>query len=76
MRTRLVGLQLVIVVALLGVSSAARQRSTAVETFDLMPLYWQFWAKAQSLPEAEQIPKLFREMIVERLPEVSTTPRS
>ena len=72
MRTRLVGLQLVIVVALLGVSSAARQRSATVETFDLMPLYWQFWAKAQSLPEAEQI-RLFREMIVERLPEVYNT---
>jgi hypothetical protein len=69
MRTRLVGLQLVIVVALLGVSGAARQRSAPVETIDLMPLYWQFWDKAHSLPQAEQI-RLFREMIVERLPEV------
>jgi hypothetical protein len=69
MRTRVVGLQLVIVMALLGVSGAARQRSAAVETVDLMPLYWQFWDKAQSLPEAEQI-RLFREMVVERRPEV------
>jgi len=72
MRTRLIGLQLVILVALLGVSGAARQRSAPVETIDLMPLYWQFWAKAQSLPEAEQV-RLFRTMIVERLPEVYNT---
>ena len=70
MLTRRVGLQLVIVVALLGVSGAARQRSAAVETIDLMPLYWQFWDKAQSLPEAEQI-RLFRQMVVERRHEQS-----
>jgi hypothetical protein len=68
MRPRLVGLQLVIVAALLGVSVVARQRS-ALETIDLMPLYWQFWDKAQSLPEGEQI-RLFREMVVQRRPEV------
>ena len=67
--TRHIGLQLVILVALLGVSGAARQRSAPVETIDLMPLYWQFWDKAQSLPEAEQI-RLFRAMIVDRLPQV------
>ena len=55
--------------ALLAASGAAQQRSPAVETIDLMPLYWQFWDKAQSLPMGEQI-RLFREMVVDRRPEV------
>ena len=37
-----------------------------------MPLYWQFWAKAQSLPEAEQI-QLFREISWNVCPEVYNT---
>ena len=62
--------QLVVAVAaFVFMSLAAAQPPRAVETIDLMPLYWQFWERAHALPVADQIP-LFREMVVERRPDV------
>lgn len=34
-----------------------------------MPLYWEFWDRAQALPQGEQV-RLFRDMVVARRPDV------
>jgi hypothetical protein len=48
---------------------AAGQSRAAVETIDLMPLYWRFWERAQSLPVERQA-ALFRELVVAQRPEI------
>jgi hypothetical protein len=62
-------LLVVAVVSSVLANLATAQSRRAVETIDLMPLYWQFWERAQAMPVAEQV-RLFREMVVERRPEV------
>ena len=44
-------------------------RTTSLETIDLMPLYWAFDTRVTGAPMDEQV-RLFREMVVERRPEV------
>jgi hypothetical protein len=44
-------------------------RTTSLETIDLMPLYWAFDKRANGAPMDEQV-RLFREMVIERRPEV------
>jgi hypothetical protein len=70
MRVRLGRLKLVVAVGSSVLTTLAlTQQPRAVETIDLMPLYWQFRERAQALPVAEQV-RLFNEMVVERRPEV------
>ena len=44
-------------------------RTTSLETIDLMPLYWAFDRRVAGEPMDEQV-RLFRELVVERRPEV------
>lgn len=52
-----------------ALAAGAGAGARPVETIDLMPLYWQFLDRARTLSTDEQV-RLFREMVVERRPEV------
>ena len=71
MRVHIGARSLVVVVVGLACMLAmpAAQSARSVETIDLMPLYWRFHAQAQGRTVDEQV-RLFREMVVERRPEV------
>jgi hypothetical protein len=60
----------VVVVCVAGMlAMPTAQSARSVEIVDLMPLYWRFHAAAQGRSLDQQV-RLFREMVVERRPEV------
>jgi hypothetical protein len=69
MRARIVVMPLATIITALAAAIPTAQRRADVEMVDLMPLYWQFWDKAQTLPIGDQV-QLFRQMVVDRRPEV------